>query len=63
MYFRILSILMVGLVDFCHTLPFPQEDAENDSEPKHGVQSNVDNQNHRLPDRPRAPARNQICLL
>merc|ERR1711963_263647 len=55
-----------GLAVLCHSLPFPQEDAENDIEPRHGVQSNLNNQNHRRPnnqnhrnpDRPRAPAPN-----
>ena len=58
MYLRILPILVVGLAVVCHTLPSPKEDAENDIEPKYGVQSKVDDQNHRLPNRPRAPAPN-----
>jgi len=66
MDFRILPILVVGLAVLSHSLPFPQEDAENDIEPRYGVQSNLNNQNnrrpnnqnHRNPDRPRAPAPN-----
>ena len=61
MDFRILPILVVGLALYCHSLPFPQDDAENDIEPRYGVQStNLNNvlNNHRLPDRPRAPAPN-----
>jgi hypothetical protein len=59
MDFRFIPIFIVGLAVVCHTLPFPQEDVENDVEPRYGVQSsNINNQNHRLPDRPRAPAPN-----
>merc|ERR1712038_2209658 len=66
MNFTILPILVVGLAVFCHSLPFPQEEAENDIEPRYGVQTNLNNQNHRNPnnqnhrnpDRPRAPAPN-----
>ena len=56
MEYRILPILVVGLAVFCHTHPFRQEDAENDIQPRYGVQSNVDIQNHRQPNRPLAPA-------